>query len=141
MVKSRFEDVYLSVGTSLGLLSGAFTFVAAWWWCTAEYGFLLGFGLGWLPASILACMVVFAVRFLWGLLIIPMVALIFDLVAAYPRETCYVVVFALICAGIYVACRRWPAQAKLALKAWQRVMIAFYALLLIFIIGLVTSGG
>lgn len=30
-----------------------------------EYGFLLGFGLGWLPSAMLAGIVALAVRWLW----------------------------------------------------------------------------
>ena len=29
-------------------------FFCSWWYCTSEYGFLFGFGLGWLPSGILA---------------------------------------------------------------------------------------
>ena len=32
------------------------TFVTAWVYCTIHYGFLFGFGLGWLPAGMLAAM-------------------------------------------------------------------------------------
>ena len=33
------------------------TFVTAWVYCTIHYGFLFGFGLGWLPAGMLAAIV------------------------------------------------------------------------------------
>lgn len=36
------------------------TFCAAWMYCTAKYGFLFGFGFGWLPAGILAAIMGFA---------------------------------------------------------------------------------
>ena len=32
---------------------GALVFIASWVYCTFTYGFLLGFGLGWLPSIIL----------------------------------------------------------------------------------------
>ncbi len=32
---------------------GAVVFIATWIYCIAEYGFLFGVGLGWLPAFIL----------------------------------------------------------------------------------------
>ena len=51
----------------MGLLGGAVTFIGAWIYCMSEYGFLFGFGLGWLPAAILAVMVGFALRYLWWL--------------------------------------------------------------------------
>ena len=47
-------------------IAGALTFIAAYIYCTATYGFLLGFGLGWLPSGILAAIVGFAVVLLWG---------------------------------------------------------------------------
>ena len=48
------------IPSSSGGLSGIIalaTFVAAWVYCTLHYGFLFGFGLGWLPASMLAAIV------------------------------------------------------------------------------------
>jgi hypothetical protein len=35
--------------------------------CAVTYGFFLGFGLGWIPALILALLVVVATIFLWPL--------------------------------------------------------------------------
>ena len=49
----------------IGIAVGALTFIAAWIYCMATYGFLFGFGLGWLPSGILAAMVGFAMMFLW----------------------------------------------------------------------------
>lgn len=57
---------YLNAGRILGWIAGALTFIAAYIYCTATYGFLLGFGLGWLPSGILAAIVGFAVVLLWG---------------------------------------------------------------------------
>lgn len=34
-------------------------FLGTWGYCAITYGFLLGFGLGWLPASILASILAF----------------------------------------------------------------------------------
>lgn len=45
---------------------GVITFFISWIVCTFEYGFLLGFGLGWLPSLILA----FIVGWLWPLVVI-----------------------------------------------------------------------
>jgi len=36
-----------------GLVWGLLIFFGTWIGCMSEYGFLFGFGLGWLPASIL----------------------------------------------------------------------------------------
>lgn len=44
-------------------ITWAVVFLAAWLYCIVNYGFLLGFGLGWLPAAILATIL----SFLWPL--------------------------------------------------------------------------
>lgn len=56
------KDAYAIVSGLVGVV----TFVGTWIYCVAEYGFLLGVGLGWLPAMITA---VFA-ALLWPLLAI-----------------------------------------------------------------------
>ena len=40
-----------------GVIVGIVVFVASWIYCMNEYGFLFGFGLGWLPSGILAAMI------------------------------------------------------------------------------------
>lgn len=55
------------IGTSLAWLTALGAFVTAWGYCTAQYGFLFGFGLGWLPAAILAVIVAILTRWLWPL--------------------------------------------------------------------------
>jgi len=51
-------DRGLNVGGGLlGIIIGLATFVTAWAFCTIHYGFLFGFGLGWLPAGMLASIV------------------------------------------------------------------------------------
>jgi len=62
-----FDDDYLKIGNVLGIIAGLLTFIGSWWYCAAEYGFLLGFGLGWLPSGIAAVLVYLATLFLWGL--------------------------------------------------------------------------
>ena len=42
------------------LLTGIITFIASWIYCIVKYGFLLGVGLGWLPAIITAVVIGFA---------------------------------------------------------------------------------
>jgi hypothetical protein len=72
------DDLYLKIGAVLGAISGFLTFVGSWWYCTAHYGFLFGFGLGWLPSGIAAVIVGLLVMFLWGL-----IAIAIGLVIAY----------------------------------------------------------
>lgn len=46
-------------------ISGLITFAAAWIYCMSEYGFLFGFGLGWLPALILGAIIGLVMAFVW----------------------------------------------------------------------------
>ena len=39
---------YLETGVVLGWITGLLTFIAAYVYCIATYGFLFGLGLGWL---------------------------------------------------------------------------------------------
>ena len=57
---------YLKIGTGMGWVAALLTFLGAWSYCAITYGFLFGFGLGWLPAGILAVIVGWLARFLWG---------------------------------------------------------------------------
>ena len=50
----------------LGWITGLLTFIAAYIYCIATYGFLFGLGLGWLPSGILAAIVGGLTVFLWG---------------------------------------------------------------------------
>ncbi len=60
---------YIDAGRVLGLIPAAGTFFASWWYCAATYGYLFGFGLGWIPSLILAGIVYFAVALLWGIIL------------------------------------------------------------------------
>jgi hypothetical protein len=44
---------------------GILTFLGCWAYCAFHYGFLFGFGLGWLPSAIAAVMVGGVFRFAW----------------------------------------------------------------------------
>lgn len=45
----------------VGVITGVITFFISYIYCIAEYGFLLGVGLGWLPSIIVA----FVAGLLW----------------------------------------------------------------------------
>jgi hypothetical protein len=64
-VDSEF-DWYFLIGNLIGGLGAIVAFFGGWWYCAATYGFLFGFGLGWLPSSILAVISFFALKLLWG---------------------------------------------------------------------------
>lgn len=68
-------EVYLRGVRICGGLAWLITFVVTWIACTANYGFLLGFGLGWLPAMILGAIVGAAVGLLWPLIALALLGL------------------------------------------------------------------
>jgi hypothetical protein len=75
--KPRKGGYYLVIGDILGALIGFATFLGAYIYCISEYGFLFGFGLGWIPSGLLAVIVGQVARFLWG----PMAVLIVIIIA------------------------------------------------------------
>jgi hypothetical protein len=62
----RAASYYLAIGAGLGGLIGFATFVGLYIYCIAAYGFIFGFGLGWLPSEFVALILSQIVRFLWG---------------------------------------------------------------------------
>ncbi len=60
------SGAYMAIGVFLGVAAWVLTFVGCWFYCVAEYGFLLGVGLGWLPALICAYLAFFLTFALWG---------------------------------------------------------------------------
>lgn len=62
-----FQDRwYWAIGQGIGVVGWWITFLASWWYCAATYGYLLGFGLGWLPSFILASAIAVGLKVLWG---------------------------------------------------------------------------
>lgn len=59
-------DRYFRVGGIIGSIVALITFIGSWWYCAVTYGFLLGFGLGWLPAAIAAAIAGALSALLWG---------------------------------------------------------------------------
>jgi hypothetical protein len=45
---------YLTTGIVIAALAAILVFIGGWLYCAGHYGFLFGFGFGWLPAGILA---------------------------------------------------------------------------------------
>lgn len=60
------ERWYWAIGDWIGGTGWLIAFLASWWYCAATYGFLFGFGLGWLPSLILASLIALALKVLWG---------------------------------------------------------------------------
>lgn len=61
---------FWKIGRVVGGFGAVLTFFGSWVYCTAAYGFLFGFGLGWLPALILASIVGTALVLLWPLVLL-----------------------------------------------------------------------
>jgi hypothetical protein len=57
---------YLDTGEELGRIAAVITFIISWIYCAATYGFLLGFGLGWLASALAGIIAYFLVMYLWG---------------------------------------------------------------------------
>ena len=53
-----------------GIILAGLSFLGSWIYCISEYGYLLGFGLGWLPSIILSAITYAVVRFLWLLILL-----------------------------------------------------------------------
>jgi hypothetical protein len=51
------RTTYTDLGWIFAALTGPATLLAVWIYCAVTYGFFLGFGLGWIPALILALLV------------------------------------------------------------------------------------
>lgn len=55
----------------ISFIVGGITFIGSWIYCIAEYGYLFGVGLGWLPSIIVAVIV----GALWPLILIGIILL------------------------------------------------------------------
>ena len=63
-------------------ITGLIVFIVAWIYCIATYGFLLGVGLGWLPAIITA----YVAAIIWPIIAFGlMLAFVFLLLVMWPR--------------------------------------------------------
>jgi hypothetical protein len=66
--KVNDDSWYGLIGNLLGGLGAIIAFFGSWWYCAATYGYLFGFGLGWIPSFILAIIVFAVLRWLWPLI-------------------------------------------------------------------------
>jgi hypothetical protein len=94
---------YTDVGWICAALTAPATFLAVWFYCAVAYGFLLGFFLGWIPALVLALLVVLGTIFLWPVaalvLLYTIYYQIFDIhpgLLAYIAVLCAIIVLAIV---------------------------------------------
>jgi len=64
------EDITYQIGFAI---TAFIVFIGSWIYCIAEYGFLLGVGLGWLPSIIVAVIA----GALWPLIAIGIAVIVF----------------------------------------------------------------
>jgi hypothetical protein len=62
----NYDDNTVAVAVVVKII----VFIGAWGWCALHYGFLFGFGLGWLPAGILAAIAASVAAVIWPLVVI-----------------------------------------------------------------------
>ncbi|AOR78199.1 hypothetical protein [Novosphingobium resinovorum] len=78
-------ELYFGVGNLLGGLSAIIIFLGGWFYCASVYGFLFGFGLGWIASGISAAIAFFAVKYLWGLLAVGALVLAYLVFFSGPK--------------------------------------------------------
>ena len=87
------RTTYTDLGWIFAALTGPATLLAVWIYCAATYGFFLGFGLGWIPALILALLVVVATIFLWPLAAVAVLYVIYRVFGVHPELLIYIAAF------------------------------------------------
>ena len=93
---------YTDLGWIFAALTGPATLLAVWIYCAATYGFFLGFGLGWIPALILALLVILATIFLWPLAAVAVLYVIYRVFGVHPELLIYIAVFVGIMAIVMI---------------------------------------
>jgi len=78
---------------AVAALTGPATLLAVWIYCAVTYGFFLGFGLGWIPALILALLVAVATIFLWPLAAVAVLYVIYRVFGVHPELLIYIAAF------------------------------------------------
>ena len=84
------RTTYTDLGWIFAALTGPATLLAVWIYCAVTYGFFLGFGLGWIPALILALLVVVATIFLWPLAAVAFLYVIYRVFGVHPELLIYI---------------------------------------------------
>jgi hypothetical protein len=93
---------YTNLGWIFAALTGPATLLAVWIYCAVTYGFLMGFFLGWIPALILALLVVVATIFFWPLAAVAVLYVIYRVFGVHPELLIYIAAFAGIIAIVMI---------------------------------------
>lgn len=81
---------YTDIGWVCAVPIGLAAFLAIWIYCAVNYGILLGFFLGWIPALILALVVAVAMIYLWPITAAAILYLIYRGLGIQPGLLAYV---------------------------------------------------
>jgi hypothetical protein len=84
---------YTDLGWIFAALTGPATLLAVWIYCAVSYGFVLGFGLGWIPALILALLVAVATIFLGPLAAVAVLYVIYRVFGIHSELLTYIAAF------------------------------------------------
>ncbi len=76
------EETYLRITRAVAGTAAAIVFIGSYIYCIAEYGYLFGVGLGWLPSGIVAIMTFFIAAHAW----VPIVFLLAIAIAWFVYE-------------------------------------------------------
>jgi len=87
------RTTYTDLGWIFAALAGPATLLAVWIYCAVTYGFLLGFGLGWIPALILALLAAVATIYLWPLAALVLLYVIYRVFDIHLELVTYIAVF------------------------------------------------
>jgi hypothetical protein len=87
------RTTYTDLGWIFAALTGPATLLVVWIYCAVTYGFFLGFGLGWIPALILALLVAVATIFLWPLAVAAVLYVIYRVFGVHPELLIYIAAF------------------------------------------------
>ena len=93
---------YTNLGWIFATLTGLATLLVVWIYCAVTYNFLLGFFLGWIPALILALLVVVATIFLWPLVAVAVLYVIYRVFGVHPELLIYIAAFVCIIAIVMI---------------------------------------
>jgi hypothetical protein len=87
------RTTYTDLGWIFAVLTGPATLLAVWIYGAVTYGFLLGFGLGWIPALILALLAAVATIYLWPLVALVLLYVIYRVFDIHLELVTYIAVF------------------------------------------------
>jgi hypothetical protein len=118
------RTTYTDLGWIFAALTGPATLLAVWIYCAVTYGFFLGFGLGWIPALILALLVAVATIFLWPLAAVAVLYVVYRVFGVHPQLLTYIAAFVGI---IAIALIKLDRRERVPVNQLMRIQIESHA--------------